>query len=212
MLMWVLCGCSTPTSENRANTTVRVPLLEDLALSWRAPVYVDTLRGLRVLRDGPPTPSATLAITRVVLATNHRIAPVDALGLASACVTAARAHDLLPEFLAAALLQESAFDPRALSEAGAIGIAQFMPETARANGVDPYDPVDAIRGAAVLLGSYRRAYALEYPNAYAAALAAYNAGPGAVGAYHGVPPYPETRQYVADIYDRWARILSEEHE
>lgn len=212
MLMGMLCGCSSPTSGNRPNTTVRIPRVADLVLSWRNPVYVDSLQGLEVLRDGPPTSSTTLAITRIVLATNHRIAPLDALRLATACVTAARAQGLLPEFLAATLLQESAFDPRALSSAGAVGIAQFMPETAQSYGIDAYEPYDAIRGAAALLGSYRRAYAARYPNAAAAALAAYNAGPGAVSAYAGVPPYPETQQYVADIYERWARILGEERE
>ncbi|MDP9110421.1 MAG: lytic transglycosylase domain-containing protein [Candidatus Eremiobacteraeota bacterium] len=144
--------------------------------------------------------------------TNHRIAPIDALRLAGACVGAAYKQGLLPEFLAATVLQESAFDPRALSAAGAVGIAQFMPETAHSYGVNPYDPFDAIRGAASLIGSYQRVYASRYPNSYAAALAAYNAGPGAVSAYHGVPPYPETRQYVSDIYERWARILSQERE
>lgn len=187
-------------------------MVEDLALSWRSPAYADTLRGLRLLRDGPRTNSPTLAITRIVLVTNHRIAPIDALRLAGACVAAAREQGLLPEFLAATILQESAFDPRALSDAGAVGIAQFMPETARSYGIDPYDPFDAIGGAARLLGSYQRDYASRYPDSYAAALAAYNAGPGAVSAYHGVPPYPETRQYVMDIYERWARILSQERE
>ncbi|MDQ6823826.1 MAG: lytic transglycosylase domain-containing protein [Candidatus Eremiobacteraeota bacterium] len=210
--MWMLCGCSAPTSGNRPNVVVRISTVEDLALSWHSPTYVDTLRGLRLLRDGPRTDRPTLAITRIVLLTNHRIAPIDALRLAGACVGAAHKQGLLPEFLAATVLQESAFDPRALSAAGAVGIAQFMPETARSYGVNPYDPFDAIRGAASLIGSYQRVYASRYPNSYAAALAAYNAGPGAVSAYHGVPPYPETRQYVTDIYERWARILSQERE
>jgi soluble lytic murein transglycosylase-like protein len=54
-----------------------------------------------------------------------------------------------------------------------------------------------------------RAYS-TYPNPYAAALAAYNAGPGAVDAYHGIPPYPETREYIDDIVDRWAKITAYE--
>jgi soluble lytic murein transglycosylase-like protein len=51
-----------------------------------------------------------------------------------------------------------------------------------------------------------RAYDGRFANPYTAALAAYNAGPGAVDAYHGVPPYKETRDYIDDIVDRWARI------
>jgi soluble lytic murein transglycosylase-like protein len=165
---------------------------------------------LRLLRDGPAVADPTLAITRAVLRTNPRVAPVDALRLAYATVRAARAHALPPEFLGATLLQESAFDPRALSAAGAVGIAQFMLSTADGMGVDPFDPFSAIDGAASLLASYVRAYDGVYPNPYAAALAAYNAGPGAVSAYRGVPPYPETREYIDDIVDRWAKIVGYE--
>lgn len=162
------------------------------------------------MRDGPSVSDPALAITRAILRTNARIAPIDALDLASETVNAAREHDLPPEFLAATLLQESAFDPRALSAAGAVGIAQFMPDTADGAGVDPFDPTSAIHGAAQLLASYVHAYDGVYANPYAAALAAYNAGPGAVSAYRGVPPYPETREYIADIVDRWAKIVGYE--
>lgn len=164
---------------------------------------------MRLLRDGPRTSSVTLAITRAILHTNPRISPIDALRLAGATTAAARANGLPAEFLAATLLQESAFDPRALSSAGAIGVAQFMLSTAQIARVDPFDPFDAIPGAAALLAAYVRDYA-SYPNPYAAALAAYNAGPGAVETYHGVPPYPETRAYIDDIVDRWAKIAGYE--
>jgi soluble lytic murein transglycosylase-like protein len=106
----------------------------------------------------------------------------------------------------AMLLQESAFDPEALSSAGAVGIAQFTLETARAHGVDPYNRRDAIRGAGLLLAGYVRVYSSVYDDPYATALAAYNAGPGAVAYYHGVPPYRETKEYISDVYDRWSRI------
>ncbi len=179
-------------------------------MSWHAPVYANVLYGLRPLQDGPPTRSATLAIARAVLHTNTKISPVDALLLSGWTVRAARAQGLPPEFLAATLLQESAFDPRALSAAGAIGIAQFMPETAAGAGIDPHDPFAAIGGAAALLGSYERAYNAIYANPFTAALAAYNAGPGAVSSYHGVPPYAETREYINDVVDRWAKITGYE--
>lgn len=164
---------------------------------------------MRLLRDGPRTSSPALAITRAILRTNPRLSPVDALRLAAVTVTSAQRNALPPEFLAATVLQESAYDPRAISFAGAVGIAQFMPDTAAGVGVDPFDPYDAIAGAAALLGSYARLYA-TYPNPLVAALAAYNAGPGAVDAYHGVPPYAETRDYVNDIMDRWAKIAGYE--
>ena len=123
---------------------------------------------------------------------------------------AGRREGLDPDFFTATLLQESAFDPGALSAAGAVGIAQFTLPTAAAEGVDPFDWSAAIDGSARLLGRYVRAYTGQYADPYGAALAAYNAGPGAVAAYHGVPPYPETRAYIADIYDRWSRIVRDE--
>ena len=72
--------------------------------------------------------------------------------------------------------QESGFNPYAISPAGAIGIAQFMPGTAAALGINPRDPVDALQGAARLMASYVN----NYGGDYAKALAAYNAGPGTV--------------------------------
>ena len=205
-----MCGCSGERGYRSNNTTVYIPTVVNTALSWRAPAYAPALFGAGLLRDGSRTPSATLAIARAILLTNPRIDPADALMFAAATARDARAADLAPEFLAATLLQESAFDPRAVSAAGAVGIAQFMPSTAAGVGVDPFDPFDAIAGAAALLGSYVRGYDGIYANPYVAALSAYNAGPGAVDAYHGEPPYRETREYVEDVVDRWAQIASYE--
>ncbi len=198
-----------PAPQRAVNTTVYIPVVVNNALSWHAPAYADMLFGARLLYDGPATTDPTLALTRAVLHTNPRLSPLDALRLAGAAVEAARRNGLPPEFFGATLLQESAFDPRAISAAGAVGIAQFMPSTADGAGVDPFDPFDAISGAARMLGGYVRAYD-AYANPYAVALAAYNAGPGAVDAYHGVPPYAETRGYINDIVDRWAKIVGYE--
>lgn len=192
------------------NTTVYIPVVVNAALSWHAPAYANALFGARLLYDGGATQSPTLAVTRTVLHTNPRIAPIDALRLSDAAVSAAQRHGLPPEFLAATLLQESAFDPQAMSSAGAVGIAQFEPSTAEGIGIDPFDPYDSIEGAAQLLSGYVRAYAGRFPNPYAAALAAYNAGPGAVEHYGGIPPYAETREYINDIVDRWAKIAGYE--
>ncbi len=180
------------------------------ALTWPKPSFAESLEGARLFENGARVPGPTLAITRAVLRTNARITAIGALSLATATVTAARHDHLPPEFLAAALLQESAYDPRAISSAGAVGIAQFEPYTAQQYGVNPFDPYTAIAGAARLFGSYLRAYRSRYADPFAAAMAAYNAGPGAVAYYHGVPPYEETRAYVALIYDRWGRIGSYE--
>ena len=109
--------------------------------------------------------------------------------------TAAMANGVAPGLLAALLRSESGFDPRAVSPAGAQGIAQLMPATARGLGVrDPFDPYQAIPAAARLLGGHLRAF-----GSVPLALAAYNAGPGAVRRYGGVPPFRETQAYVARV-------------
>lgn len=164
---------------------------------------------MRLLRDGAPVAEPALAITRAVLHTNPQIGPADAFVLSAMTVRAARSNGVAPEFLAAAILQESAYDPRALSSAGAIGIAQFEPETAAGIGVDPFDPQSSIDGAARLFADYLDRYA-QYPVPFVEALAAYNAGPGAVDEHHGVPPYAETREYIDEIVDRWAKIAAYE--
>ena len=151
-----------------------------------------------------------LAITRAILHTNLQIEPIAALRFAGETVRAARRHGVPAEFLAAVLLQESAYDPRALSSAGAVGIGQFTLGTASDYGVNPFDPDDSIAGAGALIGGYVAAYRGRYLDPYAVALAAYNAGPGAVERYRGVPPYDETRAYIADIADRQARLYSYE--
>lgn len=107
---------------------------------------------------------------------------------------AAEQHDV-PERLFSALLQcESDFNPQAKSRAGALGIAQFMPATAKGLGIDPLDPAQAIPAAAQYLrGNFDRFGSWEL------ALAAYNAGMGTVRKYGGIPPYPETRNFVRKV-------------
>ena len=94
-----------------------------------------------------------------------------------------------------ALIQaESAFDPGALSPKGAIGLGQLMPDTARRLGVDPHDMHQNLDGAArYFLAQLSKFGSVEL------ALAAYNAGPHRVDQYSGVPPYAETRNYIARI-------------
>lgn len=107
----------------------------------------------------------------------------------------ARVAGVAPTLLAAVLKAESDFDARAVSGAGAQGIAQFMPGTARGMGVtDPFDPDDAVPGSARLIASGVREF-----GSVPLAIAAYNAGSGAVHRYGGIPPYPETQAYVARV-------------
>lgn len=165
------------------------------------------MRGLRLCMDAGRRAPASIKIAREVMRTNPRIGASDALLLAAHVVESARANGLSAQFLAATLLQESAFDPSAVSSAGAVGIAQFTVPTARVYGVDPWEPRGAIDGAAHVLAAYVEDYRGRDDDAYALALAAYNAGPGAVAKYGGVPPYAETRGYITDVRDRWSRMV-----
>lgn len=107
---------------------------------------------------------------------------------------AGRRYGVSPDLLAAVAQTESAFNPKAVSGAGARGLMQLMPATARGLKVDPTNPAEAVDGAARLLAQNLKSF-----GSTTLALAAYNAGPGAVRQYHGVPPYAETRSYVAKV-------------
>ncbi len=189
------------------SSPVRIDGIRDAALAWHIPPPVPVIRGLRLLMDAGPRAPAGVRVAREVLRTNPRLAPLDALLLADRTLDAARERGVAPAFLAATLLQESAFDPRAVSAAGAVGVAQFTIPTARGEGIDPWDAGEAIGGAARLLSAYVAGYRGRPEDPYALALAAYDAGPGAVAYYGGVPPYAETRAYIVDVRDRWSRIV-----
>ena len=111
-------------------------------------------------------------------------------------VREARAVRVDPALVAAIAENESGFNPAATSASGAAGVMQLMPATAQAMGVsDPYDPAQNVRGGA----SYLRELLERFHGDVRFAVAAYNAGPGAVERFRGVPPYPETQAYVARV-------------
>jgi soluble lytic murein transglycosylase len=107
----------------------------------------------------------------------------------------AQARGLDPVLVQAVIQAESAYDPRAVSRKGAIGLMQLMPETARELGVDPWDPEQNVRGGTL----YLRRLIDAFEGDVRLALAGYNAGPGAVKRYGGIPPYSETTTYVSRV-------------
>jgi cell wall-associated NlpC family hydrolase len=126
--------------------------------------------------------------------------PAHLVDLIVGAANAAGCAEVTPALLAAQLHQESGFDPTARSAVGAMGIAQFMPGTWATHGRgDVWNPADAIPAAARYDCEIAAAVASIPGPAQEKMLAAYNAGSGAVLAYAGVPPYPETRNYVRVI-------------
>lgn len=108
--------------------------------------------------------------------------------------SAARKHGVPEELFLRLVQQESNWNPRARSHKGALGLAQLMPATAAVLGVDPTEPRENLEGGARYLAQQFRKF-----GSWRLALAAYNAGPGAVEKYGGIPPYKETKDYVRKI-------------
>lgn len=123
--------------------------------------------------------------------------PVADSNLSAIVNQAAREYQVDPRLVNAVAQAESGGDQSAVSPVGAIGVMQLMPETAASLGVDPYDEKQNVEGGA----KYLREMLDEFGGDVRKAVAAYNAGPAAVRAYGGVPPYRETQDYVSKVLD-----------
>jgi hypothetical protein len=121
---------------------------------------------------------------------------------ASLFTAAGRRYGVDPALLSAIARAESSYDAGAVSRAGARGLMQLMPGTARDLGVNPLDPAQAVDGAARLMSRHLQSFGGRVD----LALAAYNAGPGNVRRYGGVPPFDETQNYVRRVTRYWGEL------
>jgi len=163
---------------------------------------------ISVVRADPRTGRLVRAVVRLRPATEPASTPAthpsglaDASGIVETVDRIAHQNQLSPRLVHSVIQVESNYNPNAVSPKGAQGLMQLIPSTARRFGVsNVFDPADNIQGGArylkYLLGLYQGDEAL--------ALAAYNAGEGAVSRYGGVPPFPETQVYVAKVRQRLA--------
>jgi soluble lytic murein transglycosylase-like protein len=153
-------------------------------------------------------PDGTIELTNVptgagltpVRSTMHGVTPGSGAKYREMIFRTAREHGVHPDLAYAVAAVESSFDPQARSPKGALGLMQLMPDTAERFGVtDPFDPAENVRGGVRFLR-----YLLDlFGGDVRLALAAYNAGENAVLATGRVPPYQETRTYVAKIIRRF---------
>jgi soluble lytic murein transglycosylase-like protein len=151
-----------------------------------------------------------------IIGRNPRLTDKQADDITATLLHFSERMDIDPRLIVAMFIAESDFDPNATSHVGAMGIGQIMPDTARGIGLsNPYDPVQNIAGSIYILRERLHKYSGGLPGDQLSmehiilALAAYNAGPGAVKKYKGVPPYRETQKYVRKV-ERIYRALCPE--
>lgn len=221
-LQWVapLLLAATALSAASARAVERITLRNgyDLICDHRAPAGVPLGSRVRLYMDAagqnfievapdqiassqfvklppPPEPAAApTAETELTAAELHQL-----------LATAGDAHDLNVDLLASVVKAESAGRTKAVSRAGAEGLMQLMPGTAAKLGVNnAFAPGENVRGGTAYLDTLLK----RYHENLALALAAYNAGPAAVDRWHGIPPYRETRRYVARVIHEFNRRVA----
>jgi soluble lytic murein transglycosylase-like protein len=168
---------------------IALVLLVGSALPALAEVKLDVRAdGIKVIKGEPPAARARRLSGRLLAVPSEKLS--DLLDRWSG------EHELDSRLVHAVVQVESGYNPRALSNKGAIGLMQLMPETARELGVgDPWDPEQNVRGGT----AYLKQMIDMFSGDLELALAAYNAGPTAVLDHAGIPPYADTRAYVRQV-------------
>ena len=151
---------------------------------------------------------AIRAYQRAVQYFNPRLTSAESEGIARAILAFSAHFGVDPRLVVAVIAVESRFNPNATSPKGAMGLGQLMPGTAAGLGVQrPYDVYENLAGSVRLIRGHLDRYAGN-PEQLALALASYNAGSGAVRKYGGVPPYRETRDYIAKVESLYLSLLT----
>jgi soluble lytic murein transglycosylase-like protein len=158
-------------------------------------IEISTAQVIQFEPDAPATAAAPQAFTQNDLPVPVQKTPGE---LADA---AADKYGLPRKLVRSVMAAESAFQPGAVSSKGAVGLMQLMPGTAQMLGADPADPAQNVDAGT----RYLRDLLIKYNGLLWHALAAYNAGPGAVDKYSGLPPYRETLRYVNRIDKAYAK-------
>lgn len=166
---------------------------------YETPTHIRRVVGTDLAAGAATGAAAAAAVRPASLQNSSSLAGVP---YADMFLKAGAKYDVSPKLLAAVAKVESGYNPKAVSKAGAQGLMQLMPATARGLGVDnSFDPQQAINGAAKLLSSHLKEF-----KSLPLALAAYNAGGGSVHKYGGIPPFAETQAYVPKVQKALAAL------
>lgn len=183
---------------------VRVELLSQANRRYTQLVRIEQRRA-KLARDPKPV------MVEMISAYNGSLSEARAQYLAAAIEDSCRRHEVDPFLVTALISKESRFHPEVVSPGGAVGLGQLLPGTARELGVDCWDPAQNIEGCTKYLARQLRTWQRRQ-DPVALALASYNAGPGRVHQYGGVPPFAITRDYVVVIKSRYAGLKEKARE